>query len=477
MKHITAPRGYFVILILVFAAVFLTLISALAGYIFVEKRAQLAKENREKALHLAEAGLEYYRWFLAHFPDDLENGTGTPGPYEHSVTDPEGGVLGTFSLNVTGEEFCGSLASVAIESTGWTAADPTQTRTVAVEYTRPSVAEFSHIVDSNVWAGADRVISGPYHSNQGVRMDGTHNATVSSGVTSWTCTTSFGCSGSQTVDGVFGGGGPTELWEFPVPQVDFAGVTVDIATLQDYADDEGGIYYGPAGGQSHRRGYHAIFNADGTVTVYRVTDTIEYWGYSTAYGWEEEYNLIDDETLLGTFDIPDTCPIVFFRDRVWVEGVVSGKVVLVGANVQSPQHNPDVILDGNITYATGSDVDGLTVIAENNILVGLAVPNIMTINGIFIAQEGRFGRNYYQTSGSYDVPNAYNGYVYRDTLNTNGTVVSKGRVGTKWTCSGSYCSGFSQRTDTYDAQLAADPPPFTPYTSVDYTFRNWEEVN
>ena len=463
-------------LVLVFAAVFLTLVSALAGYIFVEKRAQLSKENREKALHIAEAGLEYYRWFLAHYPDDLQNGTGAPGPYEHTVSDPEGGELGTFSLNVTGETFCNTVAAVTIESTGWTAADPTLTRTVSAEYTRPSVAEFSHIVDSNVWAGADRVISGPYHSNQGIRMDGTHNATVSSGVDEWECTSSFGCSPEQTVDGVFGGGGPQELWEIGVPQVDFNGVTVDIAILEDYADDEGGIYYGPAGGQSNRRGYHAIFNADGTVTIYRVTDTIQYWGYSSADEWKEEYNLIEDETLLGTFDIPEECPVVFFRDRVWVEGVVSGKVVLVGANVQSPQFDPDVILDGNLTYATGGGVDGITVIAENNVLIGLEVPNNMTINGIFIAQEGRFGRNHYKTSGSMDVPSSHNGYVIRDTLNTNGTVVSRGRVGTKWSSGGNFISGFNQRNDTYDAQLASDPPPFTPYTSVDYSFRNWQEV-
>jgi len=484
MKHLTYSRGYFVIMVLVFSAVFFTLISALSGYIFVEKRVQLAKENREKALHIAEAGLEYYRWYLAHFPGDLQDGTGGAGPYIHTVPDPEGGTLGSFSLDIQGETFCGAVAGVVIESTGWTAADPTYKRTVRARYTRPSVAEFSHIVDSDVWAGSDRVINGPYHSNGGVRMDGTHNAEVTSGLESWTCEAGdFGCSSTQTVDGVFGNGSNPELWEFPVPLVDFEGVTVNIDTLEDYADDEGGIYYGQAGGQSNRRGYHAVFNSNGSVTIYQVTDTVDdTWGYSSGGSWAREYNVIDNETLIGTYDIPDECPVLFFKDRLWIEGVVSGKVVIVSANLQSSQFDTDIILNGNITYATNSVTDGLTAIAEQNILVGLETPNIMTINGIFIAQEGRFGRNHYctydcsTTKGNQGLPSWLDQYVTRSTLSTNGTVVSRGRVGTKWSSGGTFVSGYSQRYDTYDSGLAANPPPFTPQTSGSYLFRLWEEV-
>ena len=462
-------------LVLVFSAVFFTLISALSGYIFVEKRAQLAKENREKALHIAEAGLEYYRWFLAHFPDDLQNGTGGPGPYQHTLADPEGGVLGTFSLGITGEEFCGSVSGISIESTGWSAADPTYKRTVRARYTRPSVAEFSHIVDSNVWAGGDRVINGPYHSNGGVRMDGTHNAEVTSGQETWTCFEGdFGCETTQTVNGVFGNGSNPELWEFPVPPINFDGVTVDIDTLEEYARNQGGIYYGQAGGQSNRRGYHATFNANGTVTIYRVTNTDPVYSYTSAGGWAYEYNLINNQVLIGTFDIPDTCPVVFFKDRLWIDGVVSGKVVVVSADIVSPQYNTDVILNGNLTYASGSITDGITVIAERDILVGLTTPDVMNINGIFIAQDGHFGRNHYHT---YYLPPELDQYVTRSVLNTSGTVVSRERVGTKWIySSGAFASGYNQRNDSYDAGLSANPPPFTPQVSDTFMLKLWEEV-
>lgn len=464
-------------LVLVFSAVFFTLLSALAGYIFVQKRAQLAGENREKALHIAEAGLEYYRWRLAHFPNDLKDGTGGPGPYVHALNDPEGGLLGSFSLSVEGESFCGANTGVVIESTGATAAAPAYTRTVRARYTKPSVAEFSHIVDSNVWAGADRIINGPYHSNGGVRMDGTHNAPVTSGQESWTCYQGdFGCQSTQTVDGVFGAGSNPELWEFPVPSVDFGGITVDINLLENYARNNGGIYYGQAGGQSNRRGYHAVFNANGTVTISQVTDTTPVFSYVSGKGWGYEYNLIAKETPLGTLAVPSACPVLFFKDRLWLEGAASGRAVVVAANVQASQFDPDIILNGNLTYQAGAGLNGITALAERDILVGLTTPDIMNISGIFIAQNGHFGRNHYSTSF---LPPALDPYVTRSVLNTLGTVVSKGRVGTKWISSsnGAFLSGYNQRNDSYDAGLAANPPPFTPATSGTFMLRLWEEVN
>lgn len=466
MNNKKTHRGYFVLLVLVFSAVFLTLVSALAGFIFVEKRAQLAKENREKAIHVAEAGLNYYKWFLAHFPNDLQNGTGAPGPYVHTVDDPEGGELGTFSLNITGESFCGEVTEILIESTGWTAQDSTQRRIVSAEYARPSVAEFSHIVDANVWAGDDRIINGPYHSNQGVRMDGTHNAAVSSGVTSWQCTSSFGCSPTQTVDGVFGAGSQPALWNFPTPPVDFGQVTVDLATLEGYAQADG-IYLGDSGDY----GYYINFLGDGRFTAQVVDTTTSVWEYSSDDGWETVRRVMGTLGAATTYTVPTDCPVIFIEDDVWLEGVVDDKVILAAARIPDTGSRYSVVLDGDLTYADADS--GITVIGQDDVLIGLTTPDVMDISGIFVAQNGKFGRNYYSTAY---LPGWLDEYALRSTLNTTGTVVSRGRVGTKWTCSGTYCSGYSQRNDSYDVDLALDPPPFTPFTSEDYTFRNWQEV-
>ena len=461
-------RGYFVILVLVFSTVFFTLVSTLAGYIFVEKRAQLARENREKALHVAEAGLEYYRWHLAHWPDDLEDGTGNAGPYVHTVPDPEGGMLGTFSLAINGSVFCGSVASITIVSTGWSADDPNYKRVLDAQYTRPSVAEYSHIVNANVWAGGDRVINGPYHSNGGVRMDGTHNADVTSSVETWQCTPSFGCNPTTTKNGVFGVGSQPALWNYPTPSMNFAGITTDLTKLKAYATTSG-RYVAPSGNY----GYKVVFKSDGTIDVRTVTGTTQIWGYSTENGWQQERTIIATTGSLTNYTIPASCPVVFVEDNVWLEGVVNGKVTFVAADVTQQNVSRSIIIPNSITYANATS--GLAAIAEENALISLQSPNVMSINGIFIAQNGRFSRNHYVKSGTHGLPSSLDPYVLRSTLNTNGTVVSNGRVGTKWSCGGTYCSGYSQRNDSFDNTLAKDPPPFTPSTSDDYKFVEWRE--
>ncbi len=461
--------AYFTLLVLVYSAVFLTLISALSGYIFVEKRLALAKENREKAFQLAEAGLEYYRWHLAHWPNDLQDGTGAVGPYVHSVPDPEGGTIGTFSLDIAGAAVCGKVNSLQITSTGAAASDTRYKRVLTARYTRPSVAEYSTIVNSNVWVGADRVITGPYHSNGGVRMDATHNADVTSGVTTWSCTSSFGCSPTATQNGVFGGGSQPALWSFPAPTMDFAGISVDLVQLKGYATSSGRYL-----AASNNYGYRIVFNGNNTFTASRVTGTTQVWGYTTEDGWEQERPVITSTTGATTYTIPSGCPVIFVEDNVWIEGVVSGKVTFAAADVGTGSVDRSVIVNGNLTYADGVD-DGITVIGENNVLVGLATPDVMTMSGIFIAQKGRFGRNHYVTSGTNGLPSSLDQYVTRSTLNTNGTVVSNGRVGTKWTSGNSFVSGYAQRNDTFDRALASAPPAFTPTTSDDFKFIDWRD--
>jgi hypothetical protein len=482
--HSSVSRGYFTLLVLVFASVFFTLLSALTGFVFMEKRAQIVQEQREQAFHIAEAGLEYYRWHLAHWPTDIRDGTSGNGPYVHDVPDPEGATLGNFALSFVSTQACGTSTNLIISSVGRAAAAPQFQRTLKATYAWPTVADYAYVVNSNVWVGADRVINGPYHSNGGVRMDGTHNATVSSGVSTWLCTSTLGCSPNQTKPGVFGIGGPQSLWKFPAPPIDFQGIITDIVALKEYARNNGGIYFGQAGGESNRHGYHMTFNGDGTFTVKNVKDTTRVWGYTVDGGWQYEYPVIEDERDSATYPIPPTCQVIFFNDRVWIDGVVSGKVTVAAAALQQPNYGADVILNGDITYKDGSAVDGLTVIAEHSIIVGLKTPDTMNINGIFIAQQGHFGRNHYCTdecdsahNGNEGVPANLDPYVRRSTLNTLGTVVSNRSTGTKWTSGGVFVSGYNQRNDSYDRRLAKSPPPFTPRTSDDLVFVDWREQN
>jgi hypothetical protein len=127
-----------------------------------------------------------------------------------------------------------------------------------------------------------------------------------------------------------------------------------------------------------------------------------------------------------------------------------------------------MILNDNITYVTATS--GLLAIAEDDVLVGYDVPDDMELNGIFIAQNGKFGRNHYTASTN-------GGDRYRNSLTINGTIVSNGRVGTKWTSGGVWSSGFNTRYNSYDRDLVSNPPPLTPEVSDTYEFIEWREMD
>lgn len=471
-------QGFVMALVAVFGAVFLTVGTALASFLLVLQHAEEQRIQREQALAVAEAGLNYYAWHLAHYPSDLRDGTTNPGPYVHSYEDPEGGAAGTFSLMIDGNLRCDQPTLIDITSTGSTAANPARTRSVFGRYARESVAAYSYIVNSSVWAGANRIVHGKYHGNAGVRMDADNRSIVESSVATWSCTSTFGCSPTQQKPGVFGAGTNPSYFSYPTPQVDFGGITVNLATIKAVAQTGGGIYFGPASGSQSKRGYHLKFKSNGTVDVYRVSDTTEVWTYSSAVAdYYKESTIIKTEVFIGNYVIPESCGVIFVEDRAWVEGIVNGKVTVAAADLSGSGYNPDGFIPNNITYASYDGTDGLTFVAERNLLIPLNSPDVMEIHGIFIAQNGNYGRNHYEYGTSHSVPSAYSSYVLQSTLTTVGTIVSNGRTGTSWVCGGNICSGYQNRIDTYDGTQAYNPPPFTPYTSTQYNFVEWRETN
>ena len=457
-------KGALLILVLIFGAMFFVMMAGFMGFVVTQSQVQERKYQQEQAREIAEAGLNYYKWFLAHYPDDVTNGTGLPGPYVIPYNDPELGVIGEFSLSISSSTYCGDVSSIEIESTGYTYKEPSLKRTIYARYARPTVAEYAYIINANVWAGSSRTIIGPYHSNGGIRMDGTNNSTVTSGQETWTCTASFGCSPTQTVDGVFGSGPNSALWNFPSPPINFTGLTLDLANMKTKAQaGVGGIFIGNSGDY----GYRVDFQSDGTVDVYKVDETWVHSEYSPTDG-SYNYNardLIKDDDFFATYTIDPNCPLIFIEDKVWLEGEVNQKVTIAAAGDGGDW---SMILHNNITYT--NDSAGLLAAAERDVLVGYDVPDDMELNGIFVAQGGRFGRNYYWNSTN-------GGDRFRNSLTINGTIVSNGRVGTKWGCGGVYCSGFDVRFNSYDRNLVDDPPPLAPHTSDDYKFVEWREMD
>ncbi|HEX7651375.1 MAG TPA: hypothetical protein VF439_01500 [Candidatus Paceibacterota bacterium] len=468
--------GSIMLLALVFGTIFFVMLGALSGYALSATKLESAKQSEQQAFGVAEAGIEYYRWHLAHFPTDLQNGTGHAGPYAVTIPDPQGGTAGTATLTISANTACGQTTSVNLSSTGTAADDAAHPVTLTARYAKPSVGTYSYILNDSVWAGADRVINGPYHSNGGIHMDGTANAPVTSSQTSWDCDSDFGCSPEQRrAAGVVGDGTNQNLWQDGVPQVDFSAIAANFTNLKASATASGLVFQRVSSGSGStvnaNKGWHLIFNSDGTVTAKQVTPAaLSTDAVINPADSSTDYTLIGSETSGTTYTVPANCGLIYVEDNVWIEGTVTSKVTVVAADAVHTGVAPDAILRGNIQYASSDGTDGLTVIAENDVLISADSPQNMTADGLFVAQNGAFGRNLYDCPSSYEP---------RGTLTILGSTVSNKRTGTKWIgtglCGSAGTAGYQTRIDAFDRKLSTDPPPFTPNVSTDFELLDWRQ--
>ena len=463
-------KGAVIGLILVFGVIFLILLNALLGFVLLQEEQAKKRIAWAESLQIAEAGVNYYRWCL-------NNGIEDSCELSREYYDPSGVLVGSFSLTVDPTTSCGKVISRSITSTGWTKDFPNIKRKIGVLYARSSVAKYAYLLNDNVWAGGDRKIRGLYHSNGGIRMDGANTSLVTSAKDEWVCTDSFGCNpcpvdngcrieGSSCIcPGVFTttGNSNADLFDFPVTSFDFDGITIDLADLKTNAKLYS-LYLPPSTDiNSQADGYHLIFKSDGTVEIRIITHLNRNLAYSLEEGWHFDYFRIGSEYSYTTFTIPDSCPVIFVEDNLWVEGTVKGKVTVASADLINANRDTSVVLPGDIEYTSADGSDGLAVIGQKNVLISPDSPNNMKLYGVFIAQKGHFGRNLYL-------------WNIKNKLEITGAIVSNGRVGTKWGSGSSVISGYLERENYVDSNLIYDPPPFVPYAESNFKILKWREA-
>jgi hypothetical protein len=471
----TIQSGITTLMVVIFLGIFLTLLAGLSSFSLEEERYGQALIAREQAFNVAESGVEYYRWFLAHNPNNLTNGTSTPGPYPYTLTDPQTNQpLGTSRISVSGKMACGQVQWVDISATGTSVLDQTYKRSLFGRYMKPSMGSYAYMENSNTWETASTSIIGPYYSNGGIRMDGTNNSDVVSAKSTWNCTALYGCS-NQTKPGIFGTGPGSALWHFPAPSVDFSGgIALSLSTIKTVAQGYG-LYFATSTGTVGQRGYHFIFKSDGTVDVYGVTSVVPgITGQDDGSHTIPDYSVIQNQTLLGNYSIPPSCRVIFANDNIWVEGVVKDPIIIAAADYLGTGAVPNVYLPGNITYTNNDGTSGLTVISDGNVYIPLNSPDFMELHGIFIAHNGEFGRKYYDNTM---IPFAYRPYILQSQLTIIGSIASNLLSTTDWQLQGSpvTVSGYSTRIDSYDELQALAPPPFTPASSANFQIVNWDE--
>lgn len=448
--------GYVTAALLVSAAVATIVLYGLAFLVFNQYRLLNRQTHSAQALAIAEAGINYYRWHLAHSPTDYQDGTGGSGPYVHTYLDPQGGEMGSFSLNVTPPQSGSSI--VTIESTGWTVELPTLKRTITVQYGKPSMAQYSFLHDANIWFGSGLTINGQAHSNGGIRNDAINNSLITSALATYTCGSETGCSPPETKNGVWGSGGDQGLWEFPAPLVDFNSISVDFANMRDSAQTEG-LYLSPSGSW----GYHLIFNNNGTVDVKKITNATYYWAYISSTGWDRMYQRITGENNVGTYQQSDL-PIIFAEDYLWVDGIITSSTEIVAAKFPISTNSMDIWLNGNLTYQTTDGSISAGLIAQNDIIMIKNLPNDFVVHGALLAQGGSIYRPYYACCGYSN--------VVRNSFTLYGSVISAQK--SYWNWGSPPVSGFNTRNISYDPNLRYSPPPYFP-TTGEYEFISWTE--
>jgi hypothetical protein len=489
-KEISKSGGYLLIQVLVFGAIAVVIIGGLIA--FAASNIKLGRRIvlSEQAFQMAEAGLEYYRWHLAHSPADYTNGTGLPGPYTKNFYNKDGVLIGTFRLDITAPPLGSTL--VTIQSTGIPAADPNVRRTVLARLAVPSFANFALVTTAAMRFGEGTEVFGPVHSNSGIRFDGLAHNLVTSSLFNYddldhNGSNEFGVHTHRNAPPSTGSNlnfrpleAPPNLVQirsdvfiagrnFPAPQVNFNNITTDLEQMQVDAQASG-LHFGSSGAQ----GYRVVLRTNDTFDLYRVNTLrsvpsgCENTNNQTGWGtWS-----VNTTTLLGNHPFPAN-GLIFFGDHIWVEGAINGaRITIVAARI--PDNNTSlrksITVNSNLSYTNYDGSDVVALIAQNNFNTGLFSANVLRVDAAIVAQNGRIGRYFYESDCS---PNNI-----RSTITLYGTLVTALRYGFAYSNSftGVHSSGYVTRNLIYDSFLLYEPPPFFPQTEDYHEIIFWKEI-
>lgn len=472
-------KGSILVEVLVFASLAAILISALVTWSGAQLKSGRIDYKKETAFQIAEAGIEYYRWHLAHAPADYKDGTNDPGSYVHNYYDKSGNIIGQFSLEIT-PPMTGSM-KVTVRSTGATLADATSSaRIIEVDLTKPSLAKFAVVTENDIRFGEGTEVFGPIHSNGGVRFDGLAHNIISSALTDYNDPDHSGgnefavhthVSPVDTAPPAFV---PvrTDVFMagrvFPVPAVDFAKFTNDLSTIKSTAQASG-LYFGSSG----KLGYHMILKTNDTFDLYKVTAVVAVPQNCTQvvgqFGWGTWS--VKTQTFVANYAFPAN-GIIFAEDHVWVDGQIDTARITIasGRFPENQGQETNITVNENLLYTRYDGTDSIGLIAQGNINAGMVSANILRIDAALIAKNDRIGRYYYQPAS--DNKTRCAPYDMRDTITLYGMLATNKRYGFAY----SNGTGYQTRNIIYDANLLFTPPPNFPLATDQYQVISWRLV-
>src|SRR3989344_2996816 len=378
----TKQFGGLTIFVLISTVIALYVVGGFVGLVLLQNRASVVKSAGERAFQVAEAGVDYYRWHLAHDDDDYWDGNPpmTPGPFVHDFFDKDNVKVGEFALTITPPAIGSTI--VTVESVGTVESHPGIVRTVRARYAIPSLAQYAIAVDADVRLGSGTEVFGPIHGNGGIHFDGLAHNIVTSGVPDY-------------VDPDHGGGNewgvhthvvpvdplpPMNLPPRPdvfeagravgVPPFGFDGFAVDLGTIRTEADPMqggNGIYLPDSGAL----GWHLVLNTNDTVDIYVVPALVppppDCTSGQTGWGtWS-----IQTEARDRTEAFPAN-GLIYVEDHAWVDGQIDGARLTIASGVlpENPLTNTNIIVNNDLLYTNYDGTEVISLMAQQNHRVG-----------------------------------------------------------------------------------------------------------
>jgi hypothetical protein len=478
MKTKFSNKGSILVMSIAATALFLIVMLGSISYALMQNR--LNKQNNAKmaALHIAEAGANYYRWVLYHDSKEFcnkETCIGSPnygpyGPYEYKDSMGKE-IVGKYMLYITPPSLNGSSV-VTVRSVGWSDDFPNIKRSVEVKCGIRSWSSFSVLSGSDIRFGEDTETWGPIHSNGGIRFDGLAHNIITSSLLKYSDPDhggqqEFGVHTHKSMtDPLPDGNNPplnipnrsdifTAGRSFPAPAVSFD--LLDNYVLESMTKaEQDGIVLPPSGAA----GYSIVLNENDTISISRVTAITGNCSGNPTEG-------ITTQTFLYSTSTPSN-GIIFAKDRVWVEGrIESNRLTILAFKEPLTNNNADIVINKDITYTYYDGTDAIGLIAQRNVNVGLYSDDDLQIDAAMIAKQGRIGRHYFPDSNSSGCSKTY---ARRSKITINGSMATKNRYGFAYTDD----TGYAIRNIKYDNNLTYSPPPHFP-TTGEYTFLSWEE--
>jgi len=308
-RALASDSGMALAVVMLMSSILFLLVTTLLMLTTYNAQQTTGVTKRNQAMQVAEAGLSEYMYVLSKDPSFWSKNGGVLGP----TGTQEGTWTVTPSTTPSG--------SVVLTAVG-TLKNGTS-RTVRADINFENWSKFIFLVDGPLSIGANAVMDGDVHSNQGIS-----NAGVVTGFAS--TISGFQCTATSPNTFALGYPGfPRPGYTNNAEKVDFSQLTKDLGDMKLSAVGSGS-YYAPSG----VLGYDVVLNGS-QVTVYKVS-AVATLKPRTKYDASDPIVLNDPQlgTLAKTPEGVAAIPydgVFYFDDDVWVSGNYSSGVTIVSS--------------------------------------------------------------------------------------------------------------------------------------------------